>query len=71
MKLEADNQVPCHHDAAGTERCHEAATKMPSKFDIVINIQGDEPLIDPEIIDKCVGALQLAPDAVYRYICVD
>lgn len=49
----------------GTERCTEALQKLTKKFDIVVNIQGDEPLIDPEIIDGVVMALQAAPDAVF------
>ena len=32
---------------------------------MVVNIQGDEPLIEPEIIDGVVKALQVAPDAVF------
>lgn len=52
---------------AGTERCHEAVTKLPGEYDVVINIQGDEPLIDPEIIDDCVRVLQKSPDSVYRH----
>ena len=51
---------------AGTERCHEAVTMMPGEYDIVINIQGDEPLIDPHVIDNVVKALQESPDSVYR-----
>lgn len=43
----------------GTERCTEALQKLTKKFDIVVNIQGDEPLIDPEIIDGVVMALQV------------
>ncbi|KAF5728314.1 Nucleotide-diphospho-sugar transferases superfamily protein isoform 1 [Tripterygium wilfordii] len=49
----------------GTERCNEALQKLEKKYDIVVNIQGDEPLIDPEIIDGVVKALQAAPDAVF------
>ncbi|KAG6600729.1 3-deoxy-manno-octulosonate cytidylyltransferase, mitochondrial, partial [Cucurbita argyrosperma subsp. sororia] len=49
----------------GTERCNEALQKLEKKYDIVVNIQGDEPLIEPEIIDGIVKALQAAPDAVF------
>ncbi|XP_022753980.1 3-deoxy-manno-octulosonate cytidylyltransferase, mitochondrial-like isoform X2 [Durio zibethinus] len=49
----------------GTERCNEALGKLEKKYDIVVNIQGDEPLIEPEIIDGVVKALQAAPDAVF------
>lgn len=37
---------------SGTERCAEAVGKLSSNFDIVINIQGDEPFIDPEQINQ-------------------
>ncbi|CAA7408630.1 unnamed protein product [Spirodela intermedia] len=49
----------------GTERCNEALQKLVKKYDVVVNIQGDEPLIEPEIIDGVVKALQGAPDAVF------
>ncbi|CAH1449913.1 unnamed protein product [Lactuca virosa] len=49
----------------GAERCSEALQKLDKKYDIVVNIQGDEPLIDPEIIDGIVKALQTTPDAVF------
>ncbi|XP_010479831.1 PREDICTED: 3-deoxy-manno-octulosonate cytidylyltransferase, mitochondrial [Camelina sativa] len=49
----------------GTERCNEALEKLEKKYDVVVNIQGDEPLIDPEIIDGVVKALQVTPDAVF------
>ncbi|XP_010272461.1 PREDICTED: 3-deoxy-manno-octulosonate cytidylyltransferase, mitochondrial-like [Nelumbo nucifera] len=49
----------------GTERCNEALQKIEKKYDVVVNIQGDEPLIEPEIIDGVVKALQRAPDAVF------
>jgi 3-deoxy-manno-octulosonate cytidylyltransferase (CMP-KDO synthetase) len=30
---------------SGTDRCYEALTKLKGNFDIVVNIQGDEPFI--------------------------
>ena len=35
---------------SGTDRCAEVATKLP-EFEVIINIQGDEPFIDPEQIN--------------------
>ena len=36
--------------ATGTERVAEVAAKK--SFEIVVNVQGDEPLIDPGAIDQ-------------------
>lgn len=35
---------------SGTDRCYEALTKADGNFDVVINIQGDEPFVQPEQI---------------------
>ena len=40
------------HHKSGTDRIAEAVEKMPA--DIIINIQGDQPLIDPNMIDEAV-----------------
>ncbi|CAA2968969.1 3-deoxy-manno-octulosonate cytidylyltransferase, mitochondrial [Olea europaea subsp. europaea] len=42
----------------GTERCNEAHQKLGNKYDIIVNIQGDEPLVEPKLIDSIVKALQ-------------
>lgn len=41
---------------SGTDRCYEAATKIGGDFDVVVNIQGDEPFIQPsqlQVIKAC------------------
>ncbi len=49
----------------GTERVAEAAKLSAlSDDDIIVNIQGDEPLIEPELIDETVKALMDNPGAV-------
>ena len=45
----------------GTERIAEVAAHEPG--DIFVNVQGDEPLIDPLAIDAAVGALLEEPPA--------
>ena len=43
--------------SSGTDRIAEVARDI-KHADIIINIQGDEPLIDPKIIDLLVGELE-------------
>ena len=46
---------------SGTDRLAEAARKKGKKYGIFINIQGDEPLISPSLIDRLVSALKKDP----------
>lgn len=47
---------------SGTDRCAEVAARLP-EFELVINIQGDEPFIQPEQIDRTVTPLINNPQA--------
>lgn len=44
---------------SGTDRCFEAYTKIGNGYDIIVNIQGDEPFIHPkqiETLKQCFNA---------------
>jgi 3-deoxy-manno-octulosonate cytidylyltransferase (CMP-KDO synthetase) len=43
--------------ATGTDRCYNAIEQLFPTAQIVVNIQGDEPLIDPAVIDTCIRAI--------------
>jgi len=54
-RFQAPVMMTCADHASGTDRVAEVASAHP--HDIVVNIQGDEPLIDPEAIDTAIRAL--------------
>ena len=45
---------------SGTDRCFEASAQAGADYDFVINIQGDEPFIQPEQIDTLASVLTSA-----------
>ena len=53
---------------SGTDRCYEAYKLNASDFDYVINIQGDEPFLDPEQINSlaeaCKGNVEIATQMI-------
>ncbi len=58
----ADARLTAASHQTGTDRIAEVAAGIDC--DVVVNIQGDEPEIEPEAIDRAVDALANAPDAV-------
>lgn len=56
--------------ASGTDRLAEVVDKLALDDDaIVVNVQGDEPLIDPALIHAVARELQLHPEAVMATAC--
>jgi 3-deoxy-manno-octulosonate cytidylyltransferase (CMP-KDO synthetase) len=47
---------------SGTDRCQEAYTLLGESFEVVVNIQGDEPFIQPAQINKVLSCFNL-PEA--------
>ena len=43
---------------SGTDRCYEALTKLDTSYQYVINIQGDEPMLEAAQIDELANVLK-------------
>jgi 3-deoxy-manno-octulosonate cytidylyltransferase (CMP-KDO synthetase) len=48
--------MTAEHHQSGTDRCGEIAQQLEA--DIVINIQGDEPLVDPNQLDSLLSVFE-------------
>lgn len=60
------------HCLTGTDRLVEVIKKMPELPDdaIIVNIQGDEPCLSPDVISSLVDLLKKSPEAVMSTACV-
>lgn len=47
--------------SSGTDRVSEAALALPRSYGVVVNVQGDEPLVSPQHIDLLVQHLHRSP----------
>lgn len=55
---------------SGTDRIQEVATKLGlSDTEVVVNVQGDEPLIPPEVINQVAENLLSFPQAGISSLC--
>jgi 3-deoxy-manno-octulosonate cytidylyltransferase (CMP-KDO synthetase) len=52
-------QMTSRAHQSGTDRLAEIAASLTS--DLVVNVQGDEPLIEPSMIDDAIGAFRADP----------
>lgn len=55
------------HHPSGTDRVAEVAASL--SCEIVVNIQGDEPLIEPPMIDEAVSPFFVESDLIMGTVC--
>jgi 3-deoxy-manno-octulosonate cytidylyltransferase (CMP-KDO synthetase) len=51
----------------GTDRIAEACESL--SYDIFVNVQGDEPLVNPKEITRCINLKEANPDCVINGFC--
>jgi 3-deoxy-manno-octulosonate cytidylyltransferase (CMP-KDO synthetase) len=50
---------------SGTDRIGEALTRLDPRPDFVLNLQGDEPLLDPAVLGDLIRAARLDPSGIW------
>lgn len=55
---------------SGTDRIFEAVNSLADKPDIIINVQGDEPLIPTSVINELIDVMQKNPDLPMATVAV-
>ena len=49
---------------SGTDRVNEALSLLNNNYDLIINVQGDEPIINPALIDDLINSFCLKSDEI-------
>jgi 3-deoxy-manno-octulosonate cytidylyltransferase (CMP-KDO synthetase) len=49
---------------SGTSRCAEVAEREGRDYKLIINIQGDEPFIDPELLNRLIDSFDIQNDDI-------
>ncbi|MDE1170711.1 MAG: 3-deoxy-manno-octulosonate cytidylyltransferase [Verrucomicrobium sp.] len=55
----------------GTDRIAEAARRLRAKADLYVNIQGDEPAVDPKEIERLIAGIGRSPIATLAHAVTD
>lgn len=59
--LGAEAMITSPEHASGTDRVAEVVRRAGARFDVVVNIQGDEPFVTPRTLDLLVAAFDDRP----------
>lgn len=60
--LGAEAMLTSGEHASGTDRAAEVARRTGDAFDVVVNVQGDEPFVSPASLDRLVAAFDGRPE---------
>jgi 3-deoxy-manno-octulosonate cytidylyltransferase (CMP-KDO synthetase) len=63
LKHNMDYQMTSSSHQNGTERCAEVLNSIENSFDLVVNIQGDEPFIHPQSFEEIKAIFEHNPKA--------
>jgi 3-deoxy-manno-octulosonate cytidylyltransferase (CMP-KDO synthetase) len=58
----AESMMTSPDHPSGTDRAAEVVRRAGEEFDVVVNIQGDEPFVTPTCLDRLVAAFDGRPD---------
>lgn len=59
------------HHVSGTDRCAEVLATLQDQPDYVVNIQGDEPFIEPKQLEELVASFEENPEIVTLVKSID
>jgi 3-deoxy-manno-octulosonate cytidylyltransferase (CMP-KDO synthetase) len=62
LRFGAEAMLTSHDHASGTDRAAEVVRRAGEDFDVVVNIQGDEPFVTPTSLDRLVAAFDARPE---------
>ncbi len=54
---------------SGSDRLAEVAAELADEFQLIVNVQGDEPFISPRVIEQAIDALRDDPPAAVATTC--
>ena len=57
----AEAMLTSEAHASGTDRAAEVVRRAGDGFDVVVNVQGDEPFVTPTVLDALVAAFDARP----------
>lgn len=60
---DAESIFTADYHQSGTDRCAEAAKKIAGDFDVIVNVQGDEPFISKKPLEKLLQIFDNEPNA--------